>query len=152
MTTATSTESRPDTEPRAQGCNRHAGHGPHGCRPRFGGPWADVFGWRRVPVDIEEADDAFLLSLYAAGLDRTAFSVAVQDDVLTIRAEAQRADDETRRYTRRERTSTGFVREFALNGKVQVDAVTASYTDGVLRVRLPKTPSAMTPAHNVPVQ
>ncbi|MGE0313757.1 MAG: hypothetical protein AB7P21_19265 [Lautropia sp.] len=45
--------------------------------------------------------------------------------------------------------SADFVREFALNGKVLVDAMSAAYADGVLTTWLPKTPEAMQPKHTV---
>lgn len=149
-----------------RGCGRHHG----GSGPGFGGPftgaftahWAERFAgrlghggpsaWRRVPVNIEETADAFVLSLYAAGLDKNGIGIGVRGDVLTIRYQPAQADEDSRRFTRRELPQTGFTREFALNGKVEVDGIAASYSDGVLTVRLPKTPSAMQPEHSIPVQ
>lgn len=154
----------------ARGCGRHHGFGGRGYGPGFGGPFAGAFAehwaerfagrfghggplaWHRVPVNIEETADAFVLSLYAAGLDKNGISVGVQGDVLTIRYQPPQADDGGRRFTRRELPQSGFAREFGLNGKVQVDGIVASYSDGVLTVRLPKAPSAMQPGHDIPVQ
>ena len=62
------------------------------------------------------------------------------------------SDDSTRTYTRRELPHSSFEREFALNARVQLDAISASYSEGVLTVRLPKTPDAMRPEQQVPVQ
>jgi HSP20 family protein len=92
------------------------------------------------------------LSLYAAGLDKNSFHVSAQGDVLRICYEAAKGEEGTRTFTRRERPHTSFEREFALNAKVQLDAITASYSDGVLTVRLPLTPDAKRPEHQVPVQ
>lgn len=122
------------------------GHGPGG---RFSG---DMFARRRVPANIEETGEAFLLSLYASGLDKSRIALDVRDDVLHIRYQAPQADDGNRRFTRQELTRMDFEREFALNGKVRIDEITASYNDGVLTVQLPKTPEATQPAHGISVQ
>ena len=127
---------------------------PRGCGPRGGaGPrfWG-YGGYFARPVNIEEAADAYLLSLYAASLEKSGLRVSVQGDVLAIRYEASLDGDSTRKFTRREQGHGSFEREFALNGKVQVDAIAASYSEGTLTVRLPKTPEAMLPEHQVPVQ
>ena len=103
-------------------------------------------------MNIEETADAYLLSLYAVDLDKSGLRISVQADVLTIRYQANPDSADTRKFTRREQMHGSFEREFALNGKVQVDAIAASYSEGVLTVRLPKTPEAMQPERQVPVQ
>lgn len=137
-------------------CGRRYGPGfEHACGPRgntgpywaAGGPW----GLRRVPVNIEETDDAFVIVMFAAGLDKSSFHVTVKDDVLTIRHQAP-DDSNSRRFTRREMQQESFEREFALNGKVSAEAIDARYENGVLTLRLPKTPDAMQPARSVTVQ
>ena len=133
----TSTEHSKSTGQPASRCGR-------GC----GGPSAQ----RRVPTNIEETDDAFVLSLHAAGLDKSDFEVKVRDDLLTIACHAQEATPTGRRYTRREVRGQGFEREFALNGKVLLQNIEAEYAKGVLTVRLPKNPDAMRPAQDIPVQ
>lgn len=145
-------------------------HRSHGCgwrfRERFGARFDDHaaarfeerFGgrrrhWTHVPVDIEDTPDSFVLSLFASGLDKQRFQIGVQDDVLTIRYQAPPSGDEaSRRFTRRESRASDFVREFALNGKVVVDSITASYADGVLTVQLPKTAEAKRPEQTIVVQ
>ena len=72
--------------------------------------------------------------------------------MLRIRYTAPAGDGSTRRYTRRERDPGSFVREFALNARVQTEAIRARYQDGTLTVHLPKTPEAMQPPREVPLQ
>jgi HSP20 family protein len=164
MTTNNTAETTSNNAPPARGCGQR-GSGPRGAGPRFGGPFAGPFGphfadrfggpggsWRQAPVNIEETDQAYVLSLYAAGLDKSGIRVSAQGDVLSIRYEAAPAEDGTRKFTRREQPQRSFEREFALNAKVQLDGITATYNDGVLTVRLPKTPDAMQPERQVPVQ
>jgi HSP20 family protein len=105
-----------------------------------------------VPTNIEETDDAFVLSLHAAGLDKSDFQVKVRDDLLTIACQAQEAMPTSRKYTRRETQGQGFEREFALNGKVVIEDIEAHYDNGVLTVRLPKNADAMRPAQDITVQ
>ena len=108
--------------------------------------------WQRAPVNIEETADAYVLSLFAAGLDKAGIRVSAQGDVLSIRYTAPREGDSTRSFTRRELSQGSFAREFALNARVQLDGIRASYQDGTLTVHLPKTPEAMQPVREVPVQ
>jgi len=138
-------------------CGRRYGPGTaHGCgaRGQAGRYWAAGAGpWalRRAPVNIEETGDAFIIVMFAAGLDKSAFQISVKDDVLTIRYHAAEASN-SRRFTRREMQHDSFEREFALNGKVSAQAIDAHYDNGVLKLRLPKNPDAMQPARNVTVQ
>ena len=138
-------------------CGRRYGPGfAHGCGPRghTGPDWAagaGPWGLRRVPVNIEETAAAFIIVMFAAGLDKSAFHISVKDDVLTIRYQAPEAGH-SRRFTRREMPQDSFEREFALNGKVNTEAIEARYENGVLTLRLPKNPDAMQPARNVTVQ
>jgi len=130
-------------------CGRRSGSGlAHGCGPRgYAGPW----GPRRVPVNIEETGDAFIIVMFAAGLDKSAFHISVKDDVLSIRYQAAETGP-SRRFTRREMPQDSFEREFALNGNVNAEAIEARYENGVLTLRLPKSPHAMQPARSVTVQ
>lgn len=119
---------------------------------RCGGGHAHPFARPRVPTNIEDTDGAFVLSLYAAGLDKGDFQIKVRDDLLTIACRAQDATTTERKFTRREMQGLGFEREFALNGKVLLENIEAHYANGVLTVRLPKNPDAMRPPQDIPVQ
>jgi HSP20 family protein len=166
--TTNTPEAATDNERRTGGCAARS-CGPRGTGPRFGGPYAGPFAgpfgphfaarfggpggsWRAAPVNIEDTQQAFVLSLFAAGLDKRGIRLSAQGDVLSIRYDAPAVEEGPRRFTRREQPHSSFAREFALNAKVQLDAIAASYSDGVLTVHLPKTPDALQPAREVPVQ
>ncbi len=130
--------------------------GPRGGGRPFGG------GFRPVPVNIETTDASFVLTLFAAGIDKEHIQLAVQDDVLTIAyripeeqpGAGQAAGDgpaAERRYTRREFRNAPFERTFQLNGKVLVADITARYADGILTVTLPKNPAVNQPAQDISV-
>ena len=149
MTHTTETTSNNEHPSRACGPRNWGSRG--GPGHRFGGH-GGPFSRSQIPVNIEETADAYILSLFAGGLDKSGLRVSVNGDLLTIRYEASQDSGTTRKFTRREQPHGGFEREFALNSKVQIDAIVASYSEGVLTVRLPKTPDAMQPEHQVPVQ
>ena len=146
----------------AQRCGARGEHPWHGCGPRRCGPMGAGRGgalapwgpwsWRHTPVNIEETDEAFLLRLLAPGLDKQQLQVSVQGDVLGIRYQAPTSTEGARRFTRLEWPMHDFVREFALNGLVQVEAIQAVYAEGMLTVTLPKTPEARQAERQVPVQ
>ena len=152
--------------------------GAWGGRSKFGGPWAGpafgrgkfggrgqhAWGTHRPPVNIEETDAEFVISLYAAGLVKENVKLTVKDDVLTIAyaavdtAHAQTAGTdsgagktETGNVTYQEFSNQPFERMFQLNNKVLVDTISATYTDGILRVTLPKNPATNVPAQTITV-
>lgn len=146
--------------------NFKQGFGGYGRGMCGGGRWGRGFGggkahWmkhfggmfgNRVPVNIEETDEAFHLSLYAAGLSKEAFTISVKNDVLTIAYKApEGAGDDSAQYAHREHQKTSFERMFQLNEKVLTDRISATYTDGVLKVTLPKDPENNKPAQQVSV-
>ncbi|GAB3569029.1 hypothetical protein GCM10027578_22670 [Spirosoma luteolum] len=122
-------------------------------RGRFGGFWGRP-GWgsQQPPVNIDETDDAFQLSLFAAGLSRDRVSLRVKDDILTVSYPgAESTDEEPGKGAYREHEPSGFERQFRLNGKVLTDQISAAYANGVLRITLPKDPATNVPPQTIPV-
>lgn len=143
-------------------------------RGRFGGQWgrgkAGGFwagapfgrqGWRsQPPVNIEETDTNYVISLFAAGLVKENVTLTVKNDLLRISypgADAgtdQSSNPEsatTDKYTYQEHSQPSFERSFQLNDKVIVENITASYADGILTVTLPKNPETNKPAQTITV-
>lgn len=94
-------------------------------------------------VNIAEDDHQFKLELAAPGMKKEHFSIELEDDVLTVSAKAEQRSDasptkEGERYTRREFSYMQFSRSFTLPESVDHDAIQADYTDGVLRISIPK--------------
>ena len=108
----------------------------------------DVFNrpaghWNNSPaVNISQDDDSFGIELAAPGLNKENFNIEVKDDVLTISYEDKKETEEKDKkgkYTRREFTYNSFSRSFHLPERtVDEENVVANYTDGVLKVVLPK--------------
>lgn len=109
---------------------------------------ATKFGTRNNAANIEENEDAFILSLYAAGLEKSAFHISVNDNVLLIKYTAPEKEA-TSQYIYQEYVPKSFERAFELNGKVLTDEISATYIDGILTVHLPKDPESNKPAKEV---
>lgn len=130
-------------------------------RGRFGGAWGKgKFGnfWNRhmsahPPVNIEENDNEFIISLIAAGLSKEKIALTVKNDMLTISYPGTDAESNPAgNYSYQEYRQGGFERQFQLNNKVLTESISASYTDGVLKVTLPKNPETNIPAQTISVQ
>src|SRR4051812_20684518 len=122
------------------------------------GAWANHWaskmqGFRRVPANIEETDNSFIISLFAAGLIKENISLRVKDDILTI---SYKGDDSDRPqqsagdgFTYREYNNPSFERSFLLNNKVSTEGISAAYADGILKVTLPKNPETNKPGQTI---
>ena len=98
------------------------------------------FGWRpHVPaVDIEETDDAYIVTADLPGFDKNDIEIELRNNVLILRGEkVQRSE---RRFLRRERAAsmTRFERCFTFPGEIAHDKVKAEFNKGELVITLPK--------------
>ena len=134
-------------------------------RGRFNGSWGrgksgnfwgrHAGGFSQPPVNIETKDDAFVISLFAAGLVKEQVSLTINDDVLVISypgTEASGKPSGEGNYTYQEHNQSSFERSFRLNDKVLTEQITASYADGILKVTLPKNPETNKPGHSINVE
>jgi HSP20 family protein len=95
------------------------------------------------PVDIYETDDALILTADLPGVSKDEVSIEVHNNTLILRGErkhdaAVREDS----YHRMERAYGPFQRAFVLPTMVDQKHVQATYKDGVLELRLPKSEAA----------
>ncbi len=95
---------------------------------------------RWIPaMDVVETDDHFVLKADLPGLSEDDVQIDVEDDVLTVSGE-RKAEHEDKRegYVRVERSYGAFRRSLTLPEGIDPEAVTASFDNGVLEVRIPK--------------
>lgn len=91
------------------------------------------------PVDVYETADAILVTAELPGLSADKVEVEFDDHVLSIRGERPFVESsEEGRYHHLERTYGAFARAVSLPTGVRPDQITATFTDGVLHVRVPK--------------
>jgi HSP20 family protein len=102
-----------------------------------------VAGSTLPAVNVKETEDDFRLEVAVPGMRKEDFTVEVKDGVLSITGQRERKDEETREnYTRREFSYTSFRRRFTLPESADDARISASYTDGILEVVLPKKEEA----------
>lgn len=87
--------------------------------------------------DIEETDSAYILRGDVPGTTRKDIEIRIDESVLSIRGERQAIDPKAQ-FRRSERPHGRFVRRFRLPSEVDEGQVEAAFSDGVLKVTLPK--------------
>ncbi len=102
------------------------------------------------PVNIVELDDRYELHLFAPGYTKADFNVAVTDKVLTIKVDKAQ-EDTTNNWSRREFVANNFERQFELNKKIDAAAISAEYTDGVLKLTLAKKEGQQTDRQEIKI-
>lgn len=94
-------------------------------------------------VDIYEDENAFLLKLELPEMTKEDIKVNLNENVLSISGERKFENEEKRDgYHRVERRYGQFYRSFTLPPNVNVEAISAEYKDGILRMTLPKKEEA----------
>lgn len=103
-------------------------------------------------TDITEDDKEFLVKVELPEMKKEDVKVTVENGTLRISGERKAEKEEkTRKYHRVERSYGSFERAFTLPEGADGTKVSADYKDGVLKVRLPKTPTAKPKAVEVKV-
>jgi HSP20 family protein len=91
------------------------------------------------PMDLVEAEDHFVLKADLPGLSEGDVNIEVQDGSLTISGERRAEHTEQERgFYRIERAFGGFNRSLTLPDGVDPDRIEASFSHGVLEVKIPK--------------
>lgn len=96
-------------------------------------------------VNIHETEDSFNVEVAAPGMAKEDFNIELDNDVLTISSVDKKENettDKNGRYTRKEFSYSTFKRAFSLPDSVDSTKISASYTNGVLEIALPKKEEA----------
>jgi HSP20 family protein len=94
-------------------------------------------------ADVRETADEYLIRLDVPGVDGKSVKVSVFEDTLTVRGERREVTEgKDDKWHRVERFHGAFERRFHLGQPVQPDKVSATYKDGVLEIRIPKSEQA----------
>jgi HSP20 family protein len=90
-------------------------------------------------VDIYENKDQIVLEAELPGMKQEDFDLSIENNVITLRGERSfEKKEDSDNYHRVERSYGSFTRSFTLPQTVSGEGVTAEYSNGVLRVTLPK--------------
>lgn len=94
-------------------------------------------------LNIQETDSSFKLEVAAPGMTKEDFKVEFDNNLIIISAQRENQcedKDQFGNYTRKEFSYQSFKRSFRLpDGIIQVDNISAKYSDGVLSVNIPKS-------------
>jgi HSP20 family protein len=106
-------------------------------------PWSSVPSRRRVaaawpPTNVFETKEAFVVKAELPGVAEGDVTVSVEEETLVVRGERKTDVPAGYKVHLRERAPIAFTRKLPLPGRVDADAVTATLTNGVLTVTLPK--------------
>lgn len=115
-----------------------------GCNYNYSG--------NKVPaVDVTENNDSYVFNMDLPGRSEKDVNVELKDDVLTIESAKETEKDEkpeeksekdSPKFLLRERRHSDFTRRFTLPSDINSDNVKAEFKNGVLTVRIGKTPKA----------
>lgn len=97
----------------------------------------EFFGWAPA-LDVYEDADSFIVKVELPGMKRDEIDLSLHQNSLIISGE-RKVDHTNGELSRSERYFGRFQRTFALPKPVQSDKVEATYKDGILTVKLPKT-------------
>ena len=90
-------------------------------------------------VNVEELEDKFEITAELPGMKKEEIDIEVTDGVLTIKGERKvEKEEKDANYHVCERSYGTFRRGFTLPENVMADGIEAEYTDGVLRLAVPK--------------
>ena len=108
--------------------------------PRLTGLDTPIFETAWAPsLDFSETDTEYLLRIEAPGMEKDAFDVSLEGNVVTVSGRRELTKDmENEELIWHEREEGKFVRSIRLPKAVQPTKVSAEYANGVLTVHLPK--------------
>ncbi len=90
-----------------------------------------------MPMDLYRSGDHYVMHCDLAGADPGSVDVSVDGTTLTIRAERSARTKEGVQWLRHERPYGAFQRQVSLGDGLDLDAINATYDDGVLTVTIP---------------
>ena len=105
-----------------------------------------VWGGRAPAVDIVDLDDAIEVRAELPGIDQGDIDVEISDGALTIRAEKREEKEEGKKESHFylcERHYGSYQRTLRLPEGADLDKADASFSNGVLTVKFPKTEEAL---------
>jgi HSP20 family protein len=124
-------------------------------RPWWPERWSrrEVMELEAPAVDLFEDKNEIVIKAELPGMEKENVEVKLTDHMLTIKGEKKKEEEvKEENYYRSERSYGSFIRTLELPADVHADKVKASFKNGVLEVRLPKTEEAKTKEVKVKVE
>lgn len=97
-------------------------------------------GYREPYIDLVETDKEIIATAEMPGLEKQDIKINLTEDRLEVSAETKHEEKkEEMGYVYRERRAAGYYRAISLPSAVDPDKTKATYKNGVLEIRMPKT-------------
>jgi HSP20 family protein len=126
---------------------------PFGFRTPSLRPWSAAVEEVSPSVDIFEEGNDVVVKAELPGMKKEDLEVNFSDGDLTISGEKKQEEKiERKDYYRMERSYGGFTRSFRLPADVQGDKAKATFNEGVLEIRIPKTEEARKKENKIQIQ
>ncbi|HOY96930.1 MAG TPA: Hsp20/alpha crystallin family protein [Catalimonadaceae bacterium] len=94
-------------------------------------------------VNIFEKEDGYEIDVAAPGLKKENFQINLNQSNLSIAySEEEKKEESNGKFTRREFRTGSFKRNFTVPQTIDNERINASYTDGILKIFLPKREEA----------
>ncbi len=95
------------------------------------------------PVDVYEDEQNIVVTAELPGIEEKDLNISVENNVLTITGERKMEKEEKKEnFQRIERRYGRFTRSFTLPATVDAENVSADFTNGILKITLPKLAEA----------
>ena len=109
--------------------------------PFVGGAMPAIFA---PALDVQEMDDSIQVSAELPGLKKADVEISIEGNNILVLSGEKRSEEEQRHggYHRSERYYGSFSRRIFLPSEVDLDKADATFKNGVLTVKLPKTEEA----------
>lgn len=90
-----------------------------------------------LPVDIAATENEFVLTAYLPGVQPEDVEITMEGEELTIRGQFPKSAEESK-WVKRELYHGAFERRLAINVPVNVEGISAEFSNGVLTLTVPK--------------
>ena len=105
-------------------------------------------------ADIKDAGDSYILEADLPGFKKEDIDIDIDGNYLTISAERHSESEEKDKkgnFVKRERSYGSFTRSFDISS-IKSDAIDAKYSDGVLKLTMPKKEPEESTTHRLEIQ
>lgn len=109
--------------------------------------------FREPNIDFTETDEAYELSADLPGVEEKDLDLAIDENMLTIKAEQNREEErKEKNYHVMERTSGSYQRSFPLPSDIDHEKIKAKFKNGLLSVSLPKNPESASEKRKIEIE
>jgi len=113
----------------------------------------EYMGVKMPPVDIYQDANEVIVKAQIPGLKRDQLEISVDDDSITLKGEKKEEHEEKgKEYYRKEISAGSFQRTTPLPAKVMPQKAQASFEDGILTIKLPKSAKGKTKTVKVKIK